>query len=142
MPKSMQVFSTWFSEGSIMSISSALSATWEFCSRVSSEAICSSGAMVRPTRILQPISAPMVIRPSEIRYTPHTTIATVTSWVTSMAEVTARLLYLRASLLDFAESPTIDSHSFCMRFSAMQDLSVSSPATISTNRAFFCMFCL
>ena len=65
---------------------------------------------------------------------------TVTIWVTSMAEVTAMLLYLRASLDERADSPTMASHRRCMRLSAMQDLSVSSPLTISTSRAFFCMF--
>ena len=65
---------------------------------------------------------------------------TVTIWVMSMAEVTAMLLYLRASLEDLAESPAMASHRRCMRLSAMQDLSVSRPLTISTRRAFFCMF--
>ena len=36
-----------------------------------------AGAMVRPARITAPISAPIVSVPSPIRYTPHTTIATV-----------------------------------------------------------------
>ena len=125
-----------------MSMSRALRVTCEFCMRVSSEAIWSNGAMVRPTRMLQPMSAPMVIRPSVIRYTPQTIMATVTIWVMSMEAVMARLLYLRASLVDLAERPTTDSQSRCMRLSAMQDLRVSRPPTISTSRAFFCMFCL
>ena len=50
-----------------MSMSSAWRATREFCTRVSSEAIWSSGAMVRPTRMLQPMSAPMLMRPSLMR---------------------------------------------------------------------------
>ena len=98
--------------------------------------------MVRPTRMLQPMSAPMVMEPSVIRYTPQTIMATVTNCVMSMEAVMARLLYLRASLVDLAERPTTDSQSRCMRLSAMQDLRVSRPPTISTSSAFFCMFCL
>lgn len=63
----MQELSDWFSEGSSMSRSRACRATREFCRRVSREASCISGAMARPTRMLQPMRAPMVIRPSDIR---------------------------------------------------------------------------
>ena len=81
----------------------------------------------------------MLISPEPMRYTPQTTMPTVTHCVTKVAKVTARVLYLRASLEDCAEMPETDSHSFCIRLSAMLDFTVSSPLTISTSRAFFCM---
>ena len=67
---------------------------------------------------------------------------TVTIWVTRVEAVTARLLYRRDSAVDLAESPTTASHRRCIRPSAWQALMVSRPLTISTSRAFFCMFCL
>ncbi len=63
----MQADWSWFSEGSAMRVSSTLRETREFWRRVSSEASWSSGAMMRPTRMLQPMSPPMLISPSPMR---------------------------------------------------------------------------
>lgn len=84
----------------------------------------------------------MVISPAPMRYTPQITMPTVTAWVTSMKEVTARLLYLREMAACRADASETCSQRVCIRLSAMQALMVSSPLTISTSRAFFCMFCL
>ena len=62
-----------------MMMSRALSETREFWRRESSVASCMSGAMARPTRILEPMRPPMVISPALMRYTPQITMPTVTA---------------------------------------------------------------
>ena len=122
-----------------MSISSDFSAMRDCCSRANMAATWLSGAMAREASMLQAMSPPMVSRPSEMRYTPQMITVTLTNWVNRMDMVTEMLASPLVWALETALMPTTFSQACCMRPSASDDFTVSSPLMISTSRAFFCM---